>query len=249
MSPAKKNDSVIAICIQEPSEDGSTMEFGAIKGDELRFLHQAFITDTIIQALEVPSADVRLYYIDNDERKRLVTIITNYLKKKLTGPKATAFKCNFKSHKLPKNRWGVRVEQVFNECFDSGYKHVLVVGSRTPTVLSSKMKTAINMLRKGDAVFGPTPEGRYYVIGMSKKYSVNLSEYDWKSPTIYSEVSDAFTKEGLAWSEMEIWYCVEGSEELELMIRDINQWRFEGDDEIARETELVLERIFTKLGD
>jgi len=77
MAPAKKNDSVIAICIQEPSEDGSTMELGAIKGDELRFLHQAFITDSITQALEVPSVDVRLYFIDNDDRKRLVTIVTN----------------------------------------------------------------------------------------------------------------------------------------------------------------------------
>jgi glycosyltransferase A (GT-A) superfamily protein (DUF2064 family) len=248
MAPAKKNDSVIAICIQEPSEDGSTMELGAIKGDELRFLHQAFITDSITQALEVPSVDVRLYYIDNDDRKRLVTIITNYLKKKLTGNKATAFKSNFKAVKLSKERWGKRVEKVFEECFNSGYKHVLVVGSRTPTVLASKMKTALNMLKKGDAVFGPTPEGRYYAIGMSKKYSVSLSKYDWKSPTIYSEVSDAFTNEGLAWAEMEIWYCVEGSDELELMVRDINQWRFEGDDEIARETEIVLERIFAKLG-
>ncbi len=248
MAPAKKNESVIAICIQEPAEDGSTMDLGAIQGDELRFLHQAFITDTINQALEISSADVRLYYVDNDERKRLVTIVTNYLKKKLTGKKETAFKDHFKSIKLPQERWGVRVEQVFKECFDSGYKHVLVVGSRTPTVMASKLKTALGMLKKGDAVFGPTPEGRYYIIGMSKKYGINLSKYDWKSPTIYSEVSDAFTKEGLAWSEMEIWYCVEGSEELELMIRDINQLRFEGDEETARETEIVLERIFAKLG-
>jgi len=247
MTSPKKNDSVIAICIQEPAEDGSTMDLGAIQGDELRFLHQAFITDTITQALEVTNADVRLYYIDNDDRKRLVVIITNYLKKKLSGKKSTALKNNFKSFKLPRESWGIRVEQVFKECFDSGYKHVLVVGSRTPTVLASKMKTALGMLKKGDAVFGPTPEGRYYGIGMSKKYSISLSKYDWKSPTIYSQVSDAFTKEGLAWSEMEIWYCVEGSEELELMVRDINQWRFEGDDKTARETEIVMERILAKL--
>lgn len=248
MTVAKKNDSVISICIQEPAEDGSTMDLGAIKGDELRFLHQAFITDTINQALEVTNADVRLYYIDNDDRKRLVEIVTKYLKKKLSGKKATAFKNSFKSIKLPQEHWGVRIEQVFKECFDRGYKNVLVVGSRTPTVLASKMKTALSMLKKGDAVFGPTPEGRYYGIGMSKKYSISLSKYDWKSPTIYSEVSDAFSKEGLDWSEMEIWYCVEGPDELELMVRDINQYRFEGDDETARETEIVLERILAKLG-
>ena len=65
MPSKKKNETVITICIQEPFEDGSSMDFGpAIQGDELRFLHQAFITDTINNAFEVPGADVRLYYID-----------------------------------------------------------------------------------------------------------------------------------------------------------------------------------------
>ena len=52
MARTKKSDSVIAVCIQEPTEDGSQMELGAIQGDSLRFLHQAFITDTINQALD-----------------------------------------------------------------------------------------------------------------------------------------------------------------------------------------------------
>jgi hypothetical protein len=35
---------------------------------------------------------------------------------------------------------------------------------------------------------------------------------------------------------------------LEIMVRDINQFRFEGDEKTARETEIVMERILTKLG-
>ena len=53
MPVKKKRNSVVAICIQEPREDGSSMEFGIIQGDDLRFLHQAFITDTIINASAV----------------------------------------------------------------------------------------------------------------------------------------------------------------------------------------------------
>lgn len=246
MPRTKKNDSVIAICIQEPTEDGSKMDFGAIQGDGLRFLHQAFITDTIMHALDT-GADVRLYYADLSDRKRLVTIVTEYLKKKLSGKRGTAFKNGFKAQKLPDERWGLRIEKVFQDCFKSGYKHVLAIGSRTPTVHTKKMARALRMLKEGDAVFGPTPEGRYYVIGMSGAYKIELSAFDWKSPSIYSEVADAFTREGLAWSELEIWYCVEDPDELELMVRDINQWRYEGDENTARETELVMERLLTKL--
>ncbi len=247
MPPKKQNDAVIAICVQEPYEDGSTMDFGIITGDNLRFLHQAFITDTITNCLDVKNVDVRLYYINSPERKRLVEIVTGYLKKKLSNVKGQPFKNRFKSFELEHERWGIRIDKVFRDCFAAGYKHVLVIGSRTPTIRPAMMQRALKMLSESDAVFGPTPEGRYYIIGMSNSYQINLADFDWKSPAIYSEVAEAFTKKQLAWSELEIWYAVESPEELEIMVRDINQFRYEGDNNTAKETEIVMERILAKL--
>lgn len=245
--PSKKtNNTVVAICIQEPEEDGSKMDLGAIQGDDLRFLHQAFITDTIINALQLSSADSRLYYIDEPERARLVKIISDYLVKKFPVKK-DGFKSRFSSHSLARERWGLRIEKIFQDCFKAGYENVLLVGSRTPTFTANMMKAALRMLKDSDAVFGPTPDGRYYTIGMSSAYHIKLSDFDWKSPSIYSEVAAAFSGK-LSWSELEIWYAVESPEELDLMARDINQYRFEQDDNTARETELVMERLIAKLG-
>ena len=248
MPKKKQQKSVIAICIQEPKEDGSQMDLGAIQGDDVRFLHQAFITDSIVNALQVSSADVRLYHIDQPERQRLVTIVSEYLDKKLTGKIKDAFSGRFSSHQLDHERWGLRIERVFKECFDAGYNNVLLIGSRTPTVTAKMMRTALRMLEQSDAVFGPTPEGRYYTIGMSGGYHIMLSDFDWKSPTIYSEVANAFTEQQLSWSELEIWYTIESSEELDLMARDINQYRFEEDELTGRETEVVMERLIARLG-
>lgn len=247
MPSAKKNDAVIVICIQEPFEDGSSMDFGAIKGDEVRFLHQAFITDTLSSALEIENTDVRLLCVESDERNKLVKIVLDYLGKKLTGKKAIAFKQRFESGNMSLERWGIRIEKVFQGCFKDGYKNVIVVGSRTPTVTAAQLRTALKMLRDSDAVFGPTPEGRYYLIGMSDSYRIMLSDFDWKSPDIYREVKQAFDAKKLVCTELEIWYAVEKSDDLETLARDINQYRFEGDDVTARETELVLERILTRL--
>jgi len=223
------------------------MDLGAIQGDELRFLHQAFITDTLINALQVPSVDVRLYYIDDPDRVRLVKIVTDYVAKKMAVKKKNDITDRFSSVSMATEGWGARIERVFKGCFDSGYKNVLVVGSRTPTFTSNMMRTALRMLQQSDAVFGPTPEGRYYVIGMTGSYRINLAEFDWKSPSIYAEVASAFTEKDLSWSELEIWYAIESAEELDLMARDINQFRFEADDTTARETELVMERLISKL--
>jgi glycosyltransferase A (GT-A) superfamily protein (DUF2064 family) len=247
MPEKKKIDSVIAICIQEPAEEGSSMDFGIIKGDDLRFLHQAFITDTIANALDVPTADTRLYHIDQTDRKRLVKIVTEYLAGKLNGKRGEALKNRFEAVEIANRPWSERMDAVFKDCFQHGYKHVLLLGSRTPTITSEMMKTALKMLNESDAVFGPTPEGRYYSLGMSGATQIALSEFDWKAATIYHDVADAFVAKELSWSELEIWYAVENAEYLETMARDINQFRFEGDEDTARETELVMERILARL--
>lgn len=247
MSVRKKCDTVIAVCVQEPTEDGSSMDFGIIKGDDLRFLHQAFITDTVANALEVTSADTRLYYINDPDRKRLVKTALDYLEKKLDGKRLEGLHERFAQFDQAREGWGVRLSHVFTDCFAAGYKNVLVIGSRTPTITPDMMKTAVKMLKQSDAVFGPTPEGRYYAIGLSGSYQIDLSQFDWKSSSIYSEVADAFAGKELSWSELEIWYAVESSDYLEVMARDINQCRFEGDEFTAHETEVVIERILARL--
>ncbi len=247
MSPKKKNKTVIAVCIQEPQEDGSSMDFGLIDGDNLRFLHQAFITDTIMSASTLQDADIRLYFVDMPERKKFVKIITDYVNKQTKDVEPTFIKERFKKVKLAKERWGVRIEKLYDDCFKQGYENVLVIGSRTPTVSAEMIGSALQLLKNSDAVFGPTPEGRYYIIGMSGKQHLPLSEFDWKSPSIYHDVANRLKENGLEWKELDIWYCVEQIEELEMAIRDINQFRLQGDELTAHETEKVLERIFSKL--
>lgn len=246
MTPKKKKGQVIAVCIQEPFEDGSSMDFGAIQGADLKYLHQAFITDTIINALKVKDTDIRLYYIGSSERNKLVKIVTEYVKKKAPEKISSEIKHRLKLSEMSKERWGIRIEKLFEDCFSCGYESVLVIGSRSPTVSRQKIETAMQLLKKSDAVFGPTPDGRYYVIGMSKSYHIKLSEFDWKSPSIYNEVARALEDKGLVWSELEIWYAVETPDYLEVMVRDINQFRIEGDESTAHETELVMERLLGK---
>ncbi|MBD3333731.1 hypothetical protein GF356_12850, partial [candidate division GN15 bacterium] len=116
--PQKKNNAVIAVCIQEPTEEGSSMDFGIIKGDMLRFLHQAFITDTITHALAIPDVDIRLYYIDSAERVQLVKIVTDYLRKKMDAKQARDFDKRFETVVMQKEGWGKRSSKVFDDCFE-----------------------------------------------------------------------------------------------------------------------------------
>ncbi len=238
---------VVAVGIQELTELGSEIDLGVIRGDELKFLHQAFITDSVASALGTPEVDVRLYHIDSPERLRLIQIVTEYMSTHLKGDRKTAFDERFSTHQLEPEPFGTRIDRIFEDCFASGYSNVLFVGSRTPTFTPDMLTRAIKILEESDAVFGPTPEGRYYTLGMSGSYQVRLSDFDWQAPNLYSKVADAFAAKGLRWSELEIWYTVENSDALEMMARDINQFRFEGDVKTAKETEVVMERLIANL--
>ncbi len=108
-----------------------------------------------------------MYHIDLADRKRLIKIVTEYLSGKLNGKRGEALKDRFETIELANHSWSERMDLVFRDCFQQGYKHVLLLGSRTPTITAKMMKTALKMLNESDAVFGPTPEGRYYSLGMS----------------------------------------------------------------------------------
>jgi len=247
MTTPKKNDAVLAICLQEVTEDGSELNIGEnFSSEDIRFLHQAFLADTLVNALEMKSIDLHLFYADFPETRKSISTILNYLSKKLKGKKGELLTNGLSITPLPPERWGVKMELAFKKCFDEGYKHVLFIGSRTPTLKEDLLKVALKLLKKSDAVFGPTVEGRYYLLGMSQKYHVELSTFDWRSPNIYAEVANSLREKGLSWSELEIWYAVENPEDLEYLVRDINQYRREGDELSAKETEMVLERIISR---
>lgn len=246
----KKNDTVLAFCIQEISEDGSELNIGDnFSTEDVRYLHQAFVADTLVNILGIKDIDVHLFYGEFPDTRKSVTTILDYLRKKLKGKKANALNNGLEVFPLPAERWGIKMENVFKKCFDNGYKHVLFIGSRTPTLKESSIKTALKLLKKSDAVFGPSVEGRYYLIGLSGGYHVELSAHDWRSPNIYSEVAECFREKGLTWSELELWYAVEHPEDLEYLVRDINQFRLEGDEISARETEMVLQRVAERQAD
>jgi glycosyltransferase A (GT-A) superfamily protein (DUF2064 family) len=249
MNTEKKHKAALVICIQEPREDGSSLDLGdRITARELSYLHQAFVCDTVINMLALKSCDIKLYYSPLAKTRKAVETILEYLKRKLQGKRRVALdRMLTEVAELAAGRWGVKIDESFKRCFNQGYERVIFLGSRTPTVTSAMVTTAFKVLQKKDVVCGPTIEGRYYMIGFSGTYSVPLDTFDWKSDTIYSEVASCIDEQNLAWEETEIWYAVEHPEAIEFLARDINQFRLTGDEVTARETEKVLERILNRI--
>lgn len=248
MTTKTKHKTALIICIQETTEDGSSMNLGnQLSPEDVLFLHQAFIADSINNALSLAKIDIKLYFAPLPDTRHAVETILTYLRGRLKGKKRTLLDTGrFAMQELHPGGWGDRMDESLRLCFDAGYDKVVFIGSRTPTLTCDMISNAFKILDKKDVVFGPTVEGRYYMIGFAGVYHVPLADFDWKLPNIYSEVSSHIDKLGLSWEETEIWYAVEHPEDVEYLARDINHFRLTGDEETARETEKVLGRILSR---
>lgn len=249
MTDKAKHNIALIICIQEISEDGSSMKLGnQLSEEDISYLHQAFIADSVMNALMLSKVDIKLFYSPKPDTRKSVETILKYIKGRLKGRKRTAFESGrIEVAELGPGRWGLKMDESFRRCFDQGYSKVLFVGSRTPTLTHKMITSAVKILGKKDVVFGPTVEGRYYMIGFAHDYHIALDDFDWKASNIYSQVANHIEEKGLSWEETEIWYAVEHPEDVEYLARDINHFRLTGDEETARETEKVLERILSRL--
>jgi len=247
-SAGKYANTVIAICVQETTEDGSNLDLdGRFDERQLELLSQSFTADTLVSALSVPGASVRLFYGSGEKTASSVEKIVSYVQRRLEKERGEAVDSRlFLDVELPPDRWGVKMETAIKDCFSEGFEKVIFLGSRAPTLTTKLIMQAIDELDNYDAVFGPTVEGRYYLMGMKGRYHTSLSQFDWSEPTIYSDVSNTLTAEGLHWTELEMWYVVEHPEDLEYLVRDINQFRMTGDETTAHETELTLSRLLSE---
>lgn len=60
---------------------------------------------------------------------------------------------------------GARLEGMFSELFTTGYEHVVVLGSDSPTLPRACLLETFAALRRVDVVIGPTEDGGYYLLG------------------------------------------------------------------------------------
>jgi len=244
----RKPTTVIAVCAQETEEEGSALKLDErLSERQLKLLSQAFAADTLVSALSVPDVAVRLFFTDSAESRQSVSTMVKYLESRADKGSGALAHGRFETLALPDELWGDKIGGAFQACFNEGFTKVVFIGSRTPTLTADMLKQAIDALDTYGVISGPTIEGRFYLLGMRGKMNVDLSAYDWANSAIYSQLSDSFTAAGLNWTELPLWYCVENPDDLEYLVRDINQYRLEGDELTAHETEKALQRILPEL--
>ncbi|MGB3570946.1 MAG: TIGR04282 family arsenosugar biosynthesis glycosyltransferase [Phormidesmis sp.] len=109
---------------------------------------------------------------------------------------------------------GRRLQDAFQQEFESGYERVVVIGADCPDVNLRHIEQAFQRLRSHDLVLGPAQDGGYYLIGLRYPHTAIFDDIDWGTSLVFQQTCTKAWRLGLSMAELEILSDVDRPEDL-----------------------------------
>jgi hypothetical protein len=97
----------------------------------------------------------------------------------------------------PAGDLGLRMYRAFETAFDRGGRRVVLVGTDVPKINGKTIQQAFDQLRQDDLVLGPSTDGGYWLVGMTRPVNI-FSDIRWSTPTVLDETLVLARRMGLA---------------------------------------------------
>ena len=116
---------------------------------------------------------------------------------------------------------GQRLSRATDRAFETGAEVVLLLGADSPTLPPSLLAGAIEALEAHDAVLGPTDDGGYYVLGMTRFWPELFDRIDWGTQRVAEQTRHRADAAGIDLEALDAWYDLDRFEDLERACRDL----------------------------
>lgn len=114
---------------------------------------------------------------------------------------------------------GERMAHFFKEAFEAGAKKVVLIGSDSPTLPASYLEEALEALEQNEVVLGPSGDGGYYLIGLTRLWPELFREVAWSRPEVLSQTLQKIAAAGRekALYLLSPWYDIDQKSDLEFL--------------------------------
>ncbi|MDZ7758466.1 TIGR04282 family arsenosugar biosynthesis glycosyltransferase [Rhodohalobacter sp.] len=90
-----------------------------------------------------------------------------------------------------KGNLGEKMKHAFRSGFDQGYHRIVLIGSDCPKISQSLIDEAFEKLSDADSVIGPSDDGGYYLIGLSRFMPEIFDDIEWSTSSVFSSTVKA----------------------------------------------------------
>ena len=85
------------------------------------------------------------------------------------------------------NDLGLRMQNAFENGFDSGFEKIIIIGSDMYDLSQTDLEEAFKRLKTHDFVVGPAEDGGYYLLGMTSLKKDLFQDKSWGTATVLSD--------------------------------------------------------------
>lgn len=111
---------------------------------------------------------------------------------------------------------GERLTRTFRDLTREGYRHVVVLGSDSPTLPDTILPSAFAALRgETGVVLGPTDDGGYYLVGSTRPVPPIFAGIPWSTTRVLDATLDAARRAGAPVVLLRRWYDIDTPADLE----------------------------------
>lgn len=82
---------------------------------------------------------------------------------------------------------GDRLKNAARRAFSEGASRLVIIGTDSPWLFPADILGAFQSLEEADLVLGPTEDGGYYLIGLSREMPGLFEGISWSSPSVLAE--------------------------------------------------------------
>ncbi|MBI5342741.1 MAG: TIGR04282 family arsenosugar biosynthesis glycosyltransferase [Deltaproteobacteria bacterium] len=118
------------------------------------------------------------------------------------------------------NGLGERMAHAMEEAFSEGARRVAIVGGDCPALSAERIRSAFRELSDGaDAVFGPSEDGGFYLIGLSAPSPFLFPGIEWSTGTVLTEILSRCRNAGMTYALLPAESDVDTAEDLAALRR------------------------------
>ena len=113
---------------------------------------------------------------------------------------------------------GARMREALVQQLDAGASAAVLIGTDIPSLPADHITQAFDLLRTKDVVLGPSTDGGYYLVGVSKSAPEIFEDVEWSTPSVLAQTIDRVQRAGNTLGLVPPWFDVDTPDELDFLL-------------------------------
>ena len=180
----------------------------SIGNEKAAEIYKAFVTATIARCSDDSRSQV-VAYTPNDEATRTV----------FTNPAFMGWRVEPQSD----GNLGERMNSYFSRQLTLETTSVVLIGTDSPNLPLNRIQQAFELLQSNDVVLGPTEDGGYYLVGVSRQTPAIFDNIPWSTPEVWNSTIKRLNGQKIPFATLDSWYDVDEFTDLQRLLGDLKE--------------------------